>query len=172
MKNLFKIGFFVMALIFSGKLTAQENAATNNHLPLYYDAELFQWNFSMFGGLTLNFKNQSSRTTYGIQDSMKKALSQYEDTNQQYRSYRAKNIAGNVLVWSGIAAIIGGANVLAFNDRHGRASYENILNKTGIGVMAGGLLIELIGAFILQSKQENIFNAVNLYNRHKISEYK
>jgi hypothetical protein len=37
----------------------------------YYDTELFQWSYSMFGGLTLNFQNQSSITTFGLKESMK-----------------------------------------------------------------------------------------------------
>jgi hypothetical protein len=36
----------------------------------------------------------------------------------------------------------------------------------------GGLVTEIIGAVILQSGQENIFNAVNLYNRHRIDDYR
>jgi hypothetical protein len=38
--------------------------------------------------------------------------------------------------------------------------------------MLGGFVTELIGVFILQSGQENIFKAVNAYNRKKINEYK
>jgi hypothetical protein len=38
--------------------------------------------------------------------------------------------------------------------------------------MLGGLVSEIIGASILQSGQENVFNAVKLYNRHRINDYK
>jgi hypothetical protein len=41
-------------------------------------------------------------------------------------------------------------------------THENNLN-TGLGLMLGGLVAELIGAFVMRSGQRNIFNAVNLY---------
>lgn len=165
-----KICFLAFVMIFSGKLVAQESIQPNNNLMSYYDTELFQWSYSMFGGLTLNFQNQSSVTMYGIKESMKNAFIQYEDTNQQYRSYRGKIIAGNILMWGGWATVLAGAYVPIFGDWDDNA-YENNL-KIGIGVMLGGLITEIIGAFILQSGQENIFNAVNLYNRHRINDYK
>jgi hypothetical protein len=171
MKVFQKIGFWALAIVFSGNLTAQENTQINGNLLRFYDSELFQWDYSMFGGLTLNFQNQSSRTMYGIKDTMKNVLLQYEDTNQQYRSYRGKTIAGNILMWGGLAAVIGGAYIPIFGYRQDYSVYEDNL-KIGLGVMLGGLVTELIGAFILTSGQENIFNAVNLYNRHRINEYK
>ena len=171
MKGLWKIVFLTLALIFSGNITAQENTQTNSELLHYYDRELFQWDVTLFGGLTLNFQNQSSRTAYGINDSMKKALLRYEDTTQQYRAYRGKTIAGNILIWSGLAAALGGAYFPLWGDTQDTDVCEKNL-KIGIGVMLGGFITELIGACILQSGQENIFRAVNLYNRNRIGEYR
>ena len=170
MKMFSKICFLAFVMIFSGELVAQETIQQNNNLMSYYDTELFQWSYSMFGGLTLNFQNQSSVTAYGIKESMKNAFIQFEDTNQQYRSYRSKTIAGNILLWGGLATVLAGLYVPVFGDWDDNA-YENNL-KIGIGVMLGGFVTEIIGAFVLQSGQENIFNAVNLYNRHRINDYK
>jgi hypothetical protein len=170
MKVFSKIYFFAFVMIFSGKLVAQEIIQPNNNLSSYYDAELFQWSYSMFGGLTLNYKNQSSITMYGIKDTMKNALIQYEDANQQYRSYRGKTIAGSILAWGGLATVLAGAYMPILGDWQDK-TYENNL-KIGLGVMLGGLVTEIIGVFILQSGQENIFNAVNLYNHHKIDDYR
>jgi hypothetical protein len=170
MKIFSKICFLVLVVGFSGKLTAQETAQPSSDLQPCYDRDLFQWSYSMFSGLTLNFQNQSSVTMYGIKESMKKALAQYEDANQQYRSYRNKTIAGNILVWTGFAAAISGAFVPICWDSNDNA-YDNN-SRIGIGVALGGLVTEIIGAFVLQSGQENIFDAVNLYNRHKIDSYK
>jgi hypothetical protein len=169
MKPILKIGFLALTITFSGTLIAQETAQPNNDLLHYYDTELFQWDYSMFNGLTLNFQNQSALTMYGIKDSMRNALIQYEDTNQQYGSYRSKTIAGNILMWGGFATVI--ASVPIFANLQDENIYENNF-KVGLGIMLGGLVTELIGAFILQSGQENIFNAVNLHNRHKITDYK
>jgi hypothetical protein len=171
MKYFFKICIFVTAaIVFSGNLTAQETAQTNNNLSFYYDAELFQWSYSAFGGLTLNFKNQSSLTTFGIKDAMKNVLGNYEDTNQRYRSYRDKTIAGNILVWSGLATVLAGAYMPLFG-KWDWAAYENNA-RIGLGIALGGLVTEIIGVYVLQSGQEKIFDAVSLYNRHRIEEYK
>jgi hypothetical protein len=170
MKTFLKINFFALVLVLSGNLMAQENEQTNNSFSHYYDTELFQWSYSMFGGLTLNFQNQSSVTMYGVKDSMKNAFFQYEDANQQYRSYRGKTIAGNILMWGGLATVLVGAYVPIFGNWED-STYENNL-KIGLGIMLGGLVSEIIGVFVLQSGQENIFDAVNLYNRHRINGYK
>jgi hypothetical protein len=171
MKMFSKICFLILAMIFSGKLAAQEIAETNSNLVSYYNTELFQWSYSMFGGLALNFQNQSSITVFGIKDNMKNAFMHYEDTNQRYRSYRGKVIAGNILMWGGLAAVLAGACVPISENWQDNNNYENNL-KIGLGVMLGGLVTEITGAFVLQSGQENIFDAVNLYNRRRISDYK
>jgi hypothetical protein len=168
MKQLFKIGLLALALTFSSNLAAQENIQPNENLSRFYDTELFQWSYGMFSGMTLNYQNTNSNTMFGINESMKAALTRYEDTNRLYRSYRGKTIAGNVLIWGGLAAVIGGAFVPAFGGAQNLDNYD----KIGLGVMTGGLVSEIIGSFVLSSGQENIFDAVNLYNRQKIKEYK
>jgi hypothetical protein len=169
MKTFLKIGVLAAALTFSGNLAAQENMQTDNsNLLRFYDSELFQWDYSMFGGLTLNFQNQSAITIYGIKEPMKKAFLLYEDTSQQYRAYRGKNIAGNVLMWGGLTAVLAGT-CIPINWQDG--SYKNNL-EAAAGLILGGAVAELIGLLVLQSGQENIFNAVNMYNRHKMNEYK
>ncbi|MDR2477480.1 MAG: hypothetical protein LBD18_06825 [Treponema sp.] len=127
MKTVLKAGFLTLAIIISGNLMAQENTKVNSDLLHYYNSELFQWDFTMFGGLTLNFQNQSSRSIYGINNSMRNALSQYKDTNQEYRSYRGKTIAGNTLMWGGLAAAIVGAYIPFFGDRQDYDAHEKNL---------------------------------------------
>ncbi|MDR1099398.1 MAG: hypothetical protein LBL28_02845 [Treponema sp.] len=174
MKSSSKICFLLVAIIFSGKLAAQESTQTNTELLRYYDTELFHWNYTVFGGFILDFQNQRTATAFRITSSMKKALIQYEDTNRQYRLYRGKNIAGNILGFGGGAIVIGGACIpiggflLELLGNYGAA--EKSLKISG-EVILGGLVSGLIGIFIFNSGQENIFRAVNLYNRYKISEY-
>jgi hypothetical protein len=45
MKVFVKIGFFVLALLFSQNLFAQENNRDNNDLLNYYATEFFQWSY-------------------------------------------------------------------------------------------------------------------------------
>jgi hypothetical protein len=161
MKTLLKIS--LLTLVFSGNLIAQENESTNSSFSHYYNTELFQWSYSIFGGMTLNFQNQNSIAMYGIKDSMVKALLQYEDADQKYHLYHRKTIAGHILMWGGAVALLTGAYIPFAN--------ENNL-KIGLGVVFSGFIFEIVGAFMLESGQENIFDAVNLYNRHKIDDYK
>lgn len=164
-KNFLKICFLASALAFSGTLAAQEIEKTDNRFLSYYDTELFQWSYSLFGGLTLNFQNQSSLTSFGmLKDTMKNALFQYEDVDKKYRSYRNRTIASHTLIWTGFAAIMAGPAL-------GNWKAGSDSTRIGIGVTLGGLVAELIGIVLFHSGQENIFDAVNLYNRHKIRDH-
>jgi hypothetical protein len=121
----------------------------------------------MWGGMTLNFQNQSVVPIYGIKEPMKRALLQYEDTSQQYQAYRGKNTAGNILMRGGLTAVVVGLFLpIDWRDETYTNNYE-----AAAGLMIGGSVSEIIGLFVLQSGQENIFNAVTMYNRHRIREY-
>jgi hypothetical protein len=100
---------------------------------------------------------------------MRNAFAQYDETWKLYNSYRWKNISGNILLWGGFAAALAGVYIPFFS-RWDYNSYENNL-RLGVWMMAGGLVSELIGSFILRSGQESIFRSVNIYNRNKIREY-
>jgi hypothetical protein len=169
-KVFFTICFLSLILFLPVNLAAEEQLYEQkyNNLLQYYDTTLFQWDYNMFNGLTLNFQNQNSVVMYGIKNSMKTALLQYEDTSQQYNIYQKKTIAGNILMWGGMGAIISGICVPSPWDR-----WDNDINMNiAFGLILGGAISEIIGVFVLQSGQENIFDAVNLYNRRKISDYK
>jgi len=83
--------------------------------------------------------------------------------------YRWKNISGNIFLWGGFATVVGGALHLSLQDANSRDFNRNV--QTSFGLMLGGLFVEIIGSFILTSGQENIFNAVRLYNRNRIEDY-
>ena len=53
----FQLGILtlVLVLLFSHKLSAQDNIQSNRGFLHFYDTKLFQWNFNFWGGLTLNF---------------------------------------------------------------------------------------------------------------------
>jgi len=166
-----KIGFFSLVLLFSQNLAAQENVQENNNLLNYYGTELFQWSYDFWGGLNLNYQNQSSKTMFGLKDSMQKALTSYNDTNQKYLSYKKKTLLGNIFFWSGYAAVLSSPFILVYGSGEG-GNYSSTAVNASFGVIGGGLVSMLISAFVFTSGQENIFDAVNLYNRNKIAEYK
>ena len=170
MKRFMKISFFMLAMIFSGKLMAQESIQANSNLLNYYNTELFHWSYNMFGGLSLNYYNQSSSTMFGINNSMKEALQSYPDSSQEYNSYKRKNKTGNILMWGGLAIILGGAfiPVIGVNDND---NFDRYLQAYA-GVTIGGAVATLVGSFFLSSGQENLFYAVNDFNRAKMGDYK
>jgi hypothetical protein len=161
--------FIAAALLFPAGLAAEENGPSD--LSRYYDAELFQWNYSMFGGLTLNFQNQNASPLYGIKAPMREALLRYPDSAKEYKAYRWKNTAGNVLFWGGFAAAVGVLCVPAFiNEDVWTRDSPNL--RIAAGVVLGGFLAEMTGVLLMSASQEDIYSAVNGYNRNRIGEYK
>jgi hypothetical protein len=156
----------LLGLFIVQNLVAQESTDVeiNSDLVNYYNSELFHWHYDWWTGIQLNFQNQNSSVSFGINKNMVEALKLYPDTNEYYQLYRRKNIMGNIFLWGGFAIVIGGVSSIAY------ISEENY--PIVMGVSLGGLAIELIGAFILPSANENLFNAIHSYNRHKMREYK
>jgi len=170
MKTIFKITVFALAINFCGSLTAQENMEIDNNLGHYYDSELFNWSYSMFGGVSLNYLNQSSSTIYGIHTSMRNALLSYSDSGQEYKSYKWKNLTGNILMWGGVVMAIS-AFIPLYTDTNDNNISE--LNRNiSLSLSFGGLVTTFTGIFFNASGQKNIFNAVTMFNRQKIMEYK
>ncbi|MDR1095652.1 MAG: hypothetical protein LBL31_04630 [Spirochaetaceae bacterium] len=161
--------FIAAALLFPAGLTAEENEPSD--LLRYYDSELFQWNYSMSGGLTLNFQNQNASPIYGIRAPMKEALLRYPDSAKEYKAYRWKNTAGNILFWGGFAGTVGVFCVSAFFNEDVWIRGSPSL-KIAAGVVLAGFLAEMTGVLLMSASQEDIYSAVNEYNRNRIGEYK
>ena len=171
MKVSIKIGFFALALLFSQNLIAQENNQENNDLLKYYGTEFFQWSYDFWGGMNLNYQNQSSKTMFGLKESMQKALASYDNTNQKFLSYKKKTLLGNIFFWSGYAALLSSPFILFSGLNDDVDCYSTVVGAS-VGVFGGGLISMIIGNFMFSSGQENIFDAINLYNRNKLAEYK
>ena len=158
MKAVFKIAIFTLAIFFSSNLIAQENIETNNNFLHFYDSELFHWSFSMFNATTLRYSDQSSATIFGLNKTMQNALLLYPESGQAYKAYRWKNITGNVLLWAGLAVTL--SAFIPIVDINENISY-------GVGLTSA-----IVGAFFYTSGQESIFNAVSIFNRNRINEYR
>jgi len=171
MKTFIKIGFLTLILFFSQNLFAQESNQENNDLVNYFSTELFQWSYDFWGGMNLNYQNQSSKTMFGLKDSMQKALAFYDDTNQKFLSYKKKTLLGNIFFWSGYAALLSSPFILFSGTNESVDCYSTVVGAS-LGVFGGGLISMIIGNLMFSSAQENIFDAINLYNRNKLAEYK
>ena len=170
MRGFIKIGFLALVLLFSQNLAAQEqeqDVQENKSLLNYYSTELFQWSYDFWGGFYLNYQNQSSRTIFGLKESMQKPLALYDDSNQKFLSYKTKTLLGNIFFWSGYAVIFSSPFIMAY----GNGDSDNY-NSITMGALGSGLVFILVGSFLFTSGQENIFDAVNSYNKNKIAEYR
>ena len=167
MKVIVKVFVFAFVLFFSSNLYAQEKLQTNAGIVQFYDSELFQWNYNIWNGLTLNYKNQNYGTLFGIPDAMKDAFSLYDDAYKEYNIYNKKMIAGNIMTFCGLIAALGGITYSIVGVNNDPFNY----NSAGIWIFWGGFTVELIGVLIRDDSTENLFNAARIFNRHKISEY-
>ena len=166
-----KILFSVIILIFSQNLIAQENLNNDNNLLQFYDNELFHWSYEFWGGYTLIYQNQSSSTISGLKDSMEIALSSYDDVNKYFKSYKIKNILSHVFFWTGYVTYITSSSLLIANNPQTGYLYNQNTMLTYLGIMGGGLISSITGIILRISGNENIFDAVYLYNRKKIMEH-
>jgi hypothetical protein len=137
-------------------------------LARYYDNELLQWDYSGLEGLKLNLQDESSSVNIWLKNHIiKDALMHYPDSNQQFGSYKWKSISGAILSLGGLAAIVVGSCVPIFSESDGSTRNFNMT----FGFLLGGFAMELIGGAMGNSGQRNLFNAVKLYNNHKIDEF-
>jgi len=134
----------------------------------FYDTEMFQWNRNFFGGLTLNYQNQNKRIFWGVNSTMENALLRYPDSGEAYNTYKRLNTTGSYM-------IIGGAGVMTFGYfypflKSGYYYYDYDLYLRNMEIAAGiigtGLIIEIIGLLMKSAGRENLFHAVNMYNRN------
>ena len=169
MKLFMKIGLLSCVLFISHNLAAQEEAQKNNALESYYGTELFQWSYNFWNGFNLNYQNQSAATSFRLKDSMQKALSSYDDTNKKLLTYKKQTLFGHIFLWSGLTAFVASPAVL-ISDVYRDIGPERTMYAF-YGTLGGGLLSALIGSVLLDLGRENIFDAVNIYNRNKIAEY-
>jgi len=173
MKKVFVISVSVLLLAVAQNTNAQEvkNDKTNENIDFlqFYDNEMFHWNFSTFGGLTLNYRNDNwEYSPFGVNinnERIRNALLEYPDSAQAYNSFRKYKITGNILYWGGIVLMLGSlVPIFTIEDN------EKLSIGLYTGMLLGGITTSTIGGFQFDSAQLNLFNAVNMFNRNKARE--
>jgi len=166
MKNLFIVMVSVLLLAVSQNTNAQE--AEKPNLLQFYENEMLHWNYTKFGTLTLNYRNDTwNYSVFGTNlknEKIRMALFEYPDSAQAYNSYRKNQINGNILYWSGLALILSSLIPVVVTDN------SNLGIGLWAGMLAGGATISTIGIHKFNSAQSNLFNAVDLFNRNKARE--
>lgn len=171
------VAVLVLAVVMAGVLFAQSEEAqetqnTESDFSAFYENQLFHWNYGTFGGLKLDFQNiESSISVLSMNPIAKNALISYPDSSKEYDSFRWKSITSNVMVWGGLGVVLlGGLLPPIIMGRDYMTNNPQQAIGTMLGLMGGGLVIEIIGVFINASGISNLFKSVNLYNTHKARE--
>ena len=126
----------------------------------------------MYGGLILNYQNQNSGTSFDINETMKNALVSFPDSGQEYNSFKDKTTAGNLLIFSGLALVLGAFIPLLsppINNSEDAILRNSIIS---IALSGSGCIATFIGTNFFSLGQEHLFSAVSIYNRNKIREFK
>jgi len=148
---------------------AQEAGDENAALLQFYDNELFRWDIVSYGGLRLNLGDQNWK--YGVykvnikNEIIRNALHEYPDSAQAYNVFTKNAITANVLYWTGFALILGALVPLYATDD------AVLAYSLSGGLLAGGTVTAAIGYKKFGISQSSLFNAANIYNRHKVREY-
>jgi hypothetical protein len=104
MQNVFVVFVSILLFAVSQNSNAQEVEEVeheNINFLQFYDNEMFHWNVSTFGGLTLNYgDNNWKYRAFGINinnEIIRNALLEYPDSAEAYNSFRKKAITGNIV---------------------------------------------------------------------------
>jgi len=160
------VSFFIAQNI-SGQETDSMNQNTENTGVLqFYNSEMLTWDYVFWNGLTLNYKGQRSGINGGVNSEVKKALLEYPDSAKAYKSYKNKNIIAKSLYISGLACLLGGLSYYGYTD----IDKQNFGLLTGL--IIGGSAATITGLFTGASGKQDIFNAVNTFNQHKVSKFR
>jgi hypothetical protein len=143
----------------------------NKPLTSFYDSNLIKIDYHTFGGIGLSVNGLATSIEMGISPEFTNVLSTFDDSKQAMERYKSKNLVGNILLFSGLGAELGGLYYPLLSSSNSSSTLSNDTLKTGICVALGGFVAELIGAFVLPSSYQDIFNSVKMYNRDKIATY-
>ncbi len=167
MKKLPLVLYLIMLVPFC--IAEENNTSGNNELVNYYESELFQFDYTMFGGMTLNYKNKSFSFQFGIPENLKDILSTYPDSKEYIDSYSKLNPIGNILLYSGII-------IISLTEAFSSSEYIRVYNIPNYEYIVGGIYISCLfsiisGEVIVQISLDKFFQGINTFNRNKMSEY-
>jgi hypothetical protein len=78
------------------------------------------------------------------------------------KSYENLSIAGFVVTLFGAAGVVGGASLMGA-DYHANDSFTGT-GDTGLALVVGGLVLELVGVALVAAAQPHMLDAINIYN--------
>jgi hypothetical protein len=145
-------------------------AEGNNKFLSYYDSEMMKFNYTTFGGLSLNYQGQATSTDFGISPYFKDVLLKYDDSASSYNSYNKKITIGNSLVFGGLGVIL--LSLIPIMTLPGSSKDDAVLKMNlTYGIIALGYVSIVVGGFFIPSAFEDLTHSVNVFNRNKVKDF-
>jgi len=147
-------------------------AQQKESLSEFYDSEIIKVSYPFGSGLTLSVKGTTSTIGWKLSPIFSDLLIQYPSSKVSFESYKKDYRKGNIMIWSGLAGLFAGSLVFVMRNSNATSiDFGDPVNIASYSGMIAGAAVETIGAFFVSSSYENLFNAVNQYNREKIKEF-
>lgn len=143
-------------------------------LTAYYDSHFVRVGYSLFGGLNVAYQGSTYSPGLGLNARVADVLRADPEVRGMVASYQAKNMTGNVFLWGGLAAMIGGEYLYLDSAIHatttnayGQSTYDaSKLNMTGLYIAGAGSIAMLVAPFLLGGSYEDLVAAVNTFDRN------
>ena len=116
----------------------------------HYDRQLFSYGYANFGGFRLTFRDQSASLDFGIPQAFAETVSTYSDSKVLIEPDANKVLAGNLLVWSGLGFILGGAILTVATGATSLNSWTTA-DDGALALVSYGIALDLIAGGVLSS---------------------
>ncbi len=158
----------IFAFVFS--VFSQEQQS----LEEYFNSEIIKVSYPFGSGVSLNVNGTTSTIGWRLSPVISNMLNQYPTSKVSFEQYKKENRTGNVLLWSGLGGMMASTLVFSYknSDVTGNINFSDPVNVVSFSGIFIGSIIEVVGAFIMSSGYEDLFNSINQYNLEKIKEYK
>ncbi len=84
------------------------------------------------------------------------------EAEEHARTYENLSTAGFVVTLFGAAGVVGGASLMGA-DYHSNNGFTST-GDTGLALVIGGFVLEMVGLALVASAQPHLFDAINIYN--------
>jgi len=159
--------------IYISLLILSVTSQTKESLLEYYNNEIITIICPLGSDLNLNVNGITSSIGFKLSPLITERISAYPTSKELFIEYQKQYKNGSIQLWSGFSGLLIGSAIFGLynSDQNDIKSIVDPINIASISGMTIGLIIESIGAMKISRSQENLFNAINLYNREKIKEY-
>jgi hypothetical protein len=151
-----------LPLVIAGAATLAALASTVGCATTYTPRADHRLSFVMSGGKINYYRDGHEYEGGPFGGELDEAVRGVPEAEEHARSYQNLTVAGFVVTLFGAAGIIGGAS-LAGADYGSNKSFTGT-GDTGLALILGGFVLEMVGIAVVASAQPHLFDAINIYN--------